>query len=126
MGKLCGVGGSTIRDVESKGTYPQEATQDRIAAFFGLAKEQIWREPRRPNARRLKPPEKALEAITTALDDPALGILLGVAETDPFALGVAWAVIRGLSPFASSVVVTEKALQAVEEWHGGRAPVPAP
>lgn len=123
MGKLSGVGGSTIRDIEEKGRYPHLDTQDRIAAFVGLAKEQIWRDPRKPIARRRVPSKKALSAIEQAALDPSALLALSALPSDTsFAFGIAWAVIRGQSPYAPSQAVTDRALVALEEWHGSRSP----
>lgn len=44
MGRLTGIGGSTIRDLEKgKAKRPHLETQQRIADFFGIDKGTIWR-----------------------------------------------------------------------------------
>lgn len=119
MGKLCGVSGQTIRDIESKGTYPWPATRARIAAFFGIPEDHIWKDPRKPIRRKRSVSEKALAAVSAAMDDSSAreAVLRGDRE-EAFALGVAWAVIRAQSPFSTCGEATERALQAVEAWHG--------
>ena len=120
MADLCGVSEGAIRNVE-KGTYPHLSTQERIAAFFGMTKEQIWRDPRPPIAQRRTVSEKALDAVSAAREDlRAMEAVAGAAPEDALALGVAWAVIRLQRPFALDV--TDRALEAVEAWHGRVAP----
>jgi DNA-binding XRE family transcriptional regulator len=117
MDPMCGVSASTIRDIEKKGVIPHLQTQDRLAAFFGIEKEAIWKRPRRTNKGSRSASQRTLAALEAACGDPTA---LSVAETavDPFAFGVAWAVIRAQNPYAPSQAVSDRALLAVEEWHG--------
>lgn len=125
MGKLCGVSGGTIRNIEA-GTWPQLSTQERIAAFFGMSKEQIWRDPRPPIQRPRTTSQKAVMAVEAAAADPsALAALEDLPDSSSFAFGIAWAVIRGQMPYAPSQTVTDRALLAVEEAHGAGRPAPA-
>lgn len=123
LGRLAGISGSTIRDIEVKGVIPHLSTQEKLAAFFAVEKESIWRRQRRSVPKGLRTSKRALTAVEAAAGCLVARTALTDAP-DPFLFGVAWAVVRAQDPFASPDVIATRALAAGRE-HGAADPARA-
>lgn len=113
-----GVGASTVRNA-LRGVIPHKSTQARVARYFEMDQRDIWRRARAQRQRRRPPSQKALAAMSVAVEDPhTLRARMDLPDGSDFAYGVAWAVVRAGAPYASPDVVAERAAAATLKFLG--------